>query len=79
MDVVLGAGAGTLLQPVILPSGAVPASSTKFSLNRKRAGVSVPAWLITKSEVGLKTMPVGEDAVTSSGTFEMGSTPFAPR
>ncbi len=63
VDVVVGAGAGTLLQPVILPSGAVPASSTKVSLNRKRAGVSVPAWLITKSEVGLKTMPVGEDAV----------------
>src|SRR3954451_4303468 len=65
-------GGGTGLQPVILPP------VTKFSLNRKRAAVSVPFWLITKSEVGLNTMPVGEDAWTSSGTLAIGVTPFAP-
>ena len=49
------------------------------SVNRKRAGVGPAPWSIRNVSVGLKTMPVGEDAETSSGTFEIGSTPFAPR
>ena len=77
--VVVGGGGGTLLQPLTVPLESVPAALMKFSLKMNRAGVIVPPWLITNCDVGLKTIPVGRDAVTSRPTLLMGSFPFAPR
>src|SRR5690349_9697097 len=79
VEVVVAAGEGTLLHPVIRPSGAPPGPSNS-SVKRNRAGVSTPDWVILKSVVGLNTMPNGEEAPTSRGTFTTGSaSEVAPR
>src|SRR3954447_15907851 len=70
-------------QPVMRPSGAGPwlvTAPMKVSLNRKLAGTrpSPLCWLILNELEALNTMPVGDEAVTSSGTFSNWSLPLAP-
>src|SRR3954454_16851051 len=70
----VAAGFGPLvaeLHPVIRPSGASPVALNNVSLNMNRAG-SGPApcpWSIRNDDESLKTIPVGNEAVTSMGTF----------
>src|SRR3954471_17494905 len=70
-------------QPVIRPSGTGPwgeEAPMKVSLNMNLAGTrpSPLCWLILNELEALNTMPVGDEAVTSSGTFSNWSLPLAP-
>src|SRR3954453_6727307 len=70
-------------QPVIRPSGTGPwgeEAPMKVSLNMNLAGTrpSPLCWLILNEFEALNTMPVGDEAVPSSGTFWTLSLPLAP-
>src|SRR3954447_2994274 len=84
VDVVVVGFGGVVagLQPVIRPSGPSTAALGTVSLNMNSAGTgpSPFPWSMRKREVGLKTMPVGAEAVTSNGTLTTGSSArVAPR
>jgi hypothetical protein len=83
---VFGADAGVVTvglgsapaQPVIRLVG--PGSPKKTSLKMNLAGTGPWPWSMRNFYESLKTMPVGDEASTSSSSFSMSScTPLAPR